>query len=416
MKNQWILPLLILSLGAQLHSAPTNQSNIALEIKKSLFSTFSNTGGLFDGVIDSSEKFSALTGSLEKIIQQCSVTLPNPSYLRELKVFWDLGTPADIKYQLQYSQDGRSWFNLKFLKTTTDKKSRIDLFNGQGRSAKAVRLMIYPNKDWGNKTVRIQELEIYPNMDSRNTLKSIKIPVVTDKEAIVEIDSSLEGKKWVEIKQEKNQKSIRYQNNDIAEEVYLPLKSNQSYFYVGAVEDFNRNQIQSELLNFKTEKSNLALGKSVEGSFNLPARDQGFVNSGDLNARITDGGYDVFTQMSNSGSIHQSAQFFSIDLEKIMPVKKIVLFWRGLAYPEDYSVQVSTDGKTWKNIAQKLNASQGVAARVPSGQSFALAQVQQVNLNNNQARYIRVQIPQDAAFFKAHSDWDFVQIYEAKVF
>ena len=116
-------------LTSGIYAAPTNDTNIAREISFSITSTFENTGGLFDGVVDSTPKFSALTGDISKFIQQVIVPLKNPAYLREIKVFWDKEAYT-LDYNIQYSRDGRKWFNLKRTKIEEEQNSFVHFFDG----------------------------------------------------------------------------------------------------------------------------------------------------------------------------------------------------------------------------------------------------------------------------------------------
>jgi hypothetical protein len=410
--------LLLSQLSATISiAAPTNDTNLGLDINRSVLTTFTNTGGLFDGVIDSSEKFSALTGDIAKFIQQVAVPLKNPAYLREIKVYWDLKANTE-DYQLQYSRDGRKWFNLNRSKVTKDPKSIIHVFDGAGHSAKGLRIQIPTDKTKPGVQYRIQEVEIFPNIETRNQIRETKVLVLADTEAILQINSTIDGDKTVDLipAQGKNAKPVSFVSYDPNEAVRLSLEPNQSYTLVAKVLDFNRNWVQSDRQTLRSEKTNLALGKKVSGTFNANPNDSGYVFSEDSQNRITDAGFDYFTQSATSGSVYQGDQFFTIDLNQSTAIRKVVLYWRGLSFPNQYQVLVSDDNQQWKLSKDKLDASKGAYCMVAGKGQLIPAQVQQIDLNGVRGRYVKVLIPKDAQLTNLHSNWEFVQLLEAKVF
>jgi hypothetical protein len=115
MKNlkNLFLGLLVLAFTHQILGAATaltEETNLLKNVRKSLQNTFENPIGFFDGVIDSDAQFSALSQDIYGKIQQIVVELPVSAYLREARVYWDPKENYD-DYLVQYTVDGRSWFN-----------------------------------------------------------------------------------------------------------------------------------------------------------------------------------------------------------------------------------------------------------------------------------------------------------------
>ena len=412
-KINFLIILFALFLTQNLTAAPvvSEDTNLLKSIRKSLQNTFENPLGFFDGVIDSDPQFSALSQDIYGKIQQIVVELPAPAYLREARVYWDLKNNYD-DYFVQYTVDGRSWFNLKRVKSYTDKKSLIHVFEGGSVAAKGFRLMINAGTKTAVNQVRIQEIELYPAVQLKNKITEVKTIAVTDTEMIVDLQGTISGKKTLEFVSASYTSLFDYEAVAV-----FNLKPDQLYVFNPKMIDFNQNVQSFQVQNIRTKEKNLALNRPVTGTFDLPADPlDGTRGPGNL-SRITDGCFDLNLQTARSEAVPDGEQYFVIDLGVSQPLKEVVLFWDGLAYPQNFNIETSNDGTSWAVVAKNLNAADGALSRVLSKNIYSSAQIQSVALSGNaNGRYLRVFIPANADFYHRHSNWQFVRIYECKVF
>jgi len=397
----------------------TDETNVLGSIRKATQNTFENPVGFFDGVIDSDQNYSASVTLSRDKIQQIAVELPRPIYMGTAKVYFDLKNYNE-NFQLQYTLDGRSWLNLTLKRISSDQKSHIMEFDGKGLATKALRL-IYPPQEKGNLDfIRIQEIELFPSTKIRNSLNSTKIYALTDSEFIIDLTSSIDGFKSLSLINNPgpNQTTLNAQTFSPYDAVAVfNLKPDSTYVYTGQITDFNQNIQTFQPAYVSTKSKNLAFQKKVTGTFEFLSAPDNRTSNLNYNQNITDGSYDVFKGMARSGALSENDQFFVIDLQSVQKISAIVFYWDALAYPQNFEIQISDNNVDWRKAAQNINAADGISARLPAGGLYGPAQVHTVSLPDNlNARYVKVFIPQSAAFYHRHSNWQFVRIYECKIF
>ncbi|MEW6103193.1 MAG: discoidin domain-containing protein [bacterium] len=168
---------------------------------------------------------------------------------------------------------------------------------------------------------------------------------------------------------------------------------------------------------FKTAENNLALNGKVSGTFDqLPADKYVSKEKGPLQ-RITDGDLSYFNGMAQSQDITQEDQWLLIDLGRITNISTITVFWRALAYSQDYAISLSRDGKDWVVLASSLNADNGVYLRSESGDLMKVltTNCHEETTNGQGFRYVKL-LAKKSKFFHKHINWNFIQIMEVKVF
>ncbi len=190
------------------------------------------------------------------------------------------------------------------------------------------------------------------------------------------------------------------------------LKPSSRYYYF--IQIVNKDNItnNTEIKSFSTLEDNLALGKTVSGTFtNYVYEDGLFDMSPNSLQRITDGRVDYFKGMSVSGDIRSNNQQIIIDLGKKTKISKVIVIWRALAYSTEYNVEISEDLKVWKTIASQLDAD-----KVPrTYMSGTPVKVQEIQFPTKEGRYVRLTAIK-SKYFSKHGKWNFIQIHEIKIF
>ncbi|MEW6006708.1 MAG: discoidin domain-containing protein [bacterium] len=165
---------------------------------------------------------------------------------------------------------------------------------------------------------------------------------------------------------------------------------------------------------FKTAENNLALNCKVSGTFDqLP--DDRYVKRGNPLLRITDGDLSYFNGMAQSGDITSADQWLVIDLGTITKISTITVYWRALAYSQDYSIKGSKDEKNWLVLASSLNGDNGVWMRSGSGDPMRVMECGVWSVECG-IRYVKLLAKKKSKFFHKHIDWNFIQIMEVKIF
>ncbi len=164
------------------------------------------------------------------------------------------------------------------------------------------------------------------------------------------------------------------------------LKQETVYsFMVSAVDRFG-NEVSTSWLSFTTPANNIALGKRVFGTFNNTSKD--ITSHGGYNSitNVVDGDLNYFTGMAVSFKVANADQYVVVDLGKVEPVKRIDVYWWGLAYSRDYQIDVSDDGKNWRVIERGIDAEDGSEVRSPRGDLL----VKQSIVSKFRARFVRL--------------------------
>jgi|GEM_PF-1435861 len=419
-----VLILIVFSAYVFAASKLTRDTNIA--IGKKAFGTFSDASLVLDSKADTKKFSVSSSGNVSSTPQFITIDLGDNQYVDRVKVYWDLSAyPKD--YEIRTSSDGKYWVveaeNLDaasgakdsgkgFIATTVScKKAMI--------GARYVQIYVPTGaKVTGGNSVKLAEIEVFPAVGQSMNIKEKDAYVVTDTMAVIKYKTSIGSSKgfvlYGKSPKELSKVAPNQENGVVNSATIYGLNPQEGYYYKIQVEDIYGNKVVSDAKRFETLNENVAFGKPVSGTFTeLPPRDKYVSRSGDVISRITDGSTSYFTSMATSRSLSDADQVATIDLGKVYSLKNIISYWRKLAYPEDFTVMVSEDGKSWSTVKRGLNAGDGAFSRSDAGDPMV---VLNTPASGKKARYIQIFIPKGSAFFHKHDEWNFVQLMEVKVF
>jgi hypothetical protein len=303
------------------------------------------------------------------------------------------------------SRDSYDWVSLTDVKIQETNDSRVFVINAENSLANY--LMIGLVADSAIANMCIQEIEIFPQMDLRLRAYHIKDKwQCTDTEAFNDIDTKVDVFKfWTfsEVGAPANQKFARKPAPSLEGEIISAggLKAGTSYEYKMSLTDYNGNILELPVRQFSTRPKSFSVGATTEGTF---------TNKG---SAAIDGSTDIQKNGSTfSGSIAAAEQYILVDLGSVKQVGEVVCIWRQLAYPKDYSVQISTDKTAWTTVNDHANAD-----LVTTGRSVEGHPVKPVftDFTKAPARYVKVVIPKGSAVYNKHSAQE-VELMELKVF
>jgi len=191
------------------------------------------------------------------------------------------------------------------------------------------------------------------------------------------------------------------------------LKPDTSYYYVIEGKNKDGEMVKSKVNYFRTKEWNLALQKSVAGTFdNYIGDDKYFNKKTPILQRITDGKMNYFDGMAVSGNVHKNDQYVIIDLQNIYNIAKINVYWRALSYSRDYALYVSNDRQTWELVTKHIDAENGKFIRGEKGDPILYNEIS----CNQQAQYIKILIKKGSNIYNKHKEWNFVQLMEIKIY
>lgn len=188
----------------------------------------------------------------------------------------------------------------------------------------------------------------------------------------------------------------------------------KKYFYKIIMEDTYGRQIETEWEEFRTQEKNLALNKNVYGTFTEYHYDMRGDHS-DTQAmlqRVVDGSTNYFDGIAQSGNLADTDQWIIIDLGNVYPVRIINTFWRVLAYPTAFRVDISNDKENWILLRDNVNAGSGFHRRADTGDPMLVAFV---SGRGQEAKYVRVTVYK-GSFNVKHFHWNFVQLNEVIIY
>jgi hypothetical protein len=179
------------------------------------------------------------------------------------------------------------------------------------------------------------------------------------------------------------------------------------------VTDRIANETESPVLSFATKQGNKAFQKKVSGTFTeYPPDDTYVLAKGDPQTRINDNNTDYFVSMISSGEVPQADQYVQIDLGDSQKFSKVLMYWRALAYSEEYDLEVSSDGKTWKKIMKAVNAKDGFETWSVRGDPMIVQELSVISTG----RYIRMFVKKDSKIYSYYPTRKIIQLMELKVF
>jgi hypothetical protein len=88
------------------------------------------------------------------------------------------------------------------------------------------------------------------------------------------------------------------------------------------------------------------------------------------------------------------------------------MYWRALAYSEEYDLEVSSDGRTWKKIMKAVNAKDGFETWSVRGDPMIVQELSVVSTG----RYIRMFVKKNSKIFSYYPTRKIIQLMEIKVF
>ena len=165
--------------------------------------------------------------------------------------------------------------------------------------------------------------------------------------------------------------NTHYQEKGIFEVHNLKPSTDYKYFIYAFSQ--NNEQYSNQLSSFSTLEWNVALGKSVQGTFtNYLRSDPLFDSKTPMLKRVTDNKMNYFDGMAVSESVKQANQYLIIDLEKVYCLDKIKVYWRSLSVSLDYALYLSENNKDWVLLKEKINGIEGKSIRGEKGNPIIL--------------------------------------------
>jgi hypothetical protein len=385
-------------------------------------STFTNPQFAFDG-IDGGVGEVAASGKLSEKEQVLTFELPIAVYLGQMKLTW-LYNQQPFKLNIEISPDRQNWIKLtpdQYQIALSQKYSfSIQNINFTGIvAAKMVRITIPKGLDGvasNRNEFQLAEIEVFPNVDRFIQITKSEIKLVGDTEAFFEFNTNLETIGNLVYRKKGAGTWARIPIVHVKTEHHLALYNLDpatAYEVQFVVTDRIANETESPVLSFVTKQGNKALQKKVSGTFTeYPPDDTYVLTKGDPQIRINDNNTDYFVSMISSGEVPLSDQYVQIDLGSSQSFSKILMYWRALAYSEEYDLEVSSDGRTWKKIMKAVNAKDGFETWSVRGDPMIVQELSVVSTG----RYIRMFVKKNSKIFSYYPTRKIIQLMEIKVF
>lgn len=416
MKKPILLIGFILLLG--LHAASADSINEAAG--KVTLGTFSGS----QSVVDNSLTSYAQSGSIDQEPQFLTIDLGQEIYLGSIKIYWGADA-VSRNYSIRVSKDNRSWLTqfqrldaaTGILDSQTGTISQVVSTRRYAAPTRYLQIYVPVSSEASAPNVKISEIQIFQAQNLKYNIENIDIFPLSGRRAIVSYKTTMASARGI-ILYGKNQKKLDQFGQNIesgALNSILLSKLDPAALYYCTIKAWNEsgNMALSELSYLNPLIVNLASGKDVSGTFTvLPPNDPLVNRVKPVLPRIVDSDIEVFGGMATSGSIKNKDQEVIIDLSESHLLRSIVLFWRAIAYPENFSVSVSNNKTIWREVASGINAGEGAFIRSGDGEPI---RVVNIPVEDQLARYIKVFIPKNSSFYVKDEDWDYVQLMEIEV-
>lgn len=164
---------------------------------------------------------------------------------------------------------------------------------------------------------------------------------------------------------------------------------------------------------FVTAEKNLAVGAKTTGTFTRNAEPGYVQDTPPIIERVTDGQMEYYRGMAASGDPASADQWIEVDLGQIVTAADIVTVWWQLAYPQKFAVKISLDRETWRDMGDTYDASMGNPAQSYSGDPLF---EHFIHMRSALLRYVRVEIPRGAPYYRRFSKFNFVSCFELKIY
>jgi len=424
LKNKFYLlvfSLCFLCVYANSTIALTADTNIALN--KAVIGTFSETESVTDGI--ASHITSATSKNVSSLPQFLTIDLGAPAYIGSIKIFWDKDAYSN-NYDIKVSSDSKSWFTelakadagTGVIDQKTGTISQTITGKRFGSLNRYVQIYIPIGSKATKNSVKITEIQVFPATEQKIAIEDVNAYVVTNNKAIITIKTNI-GTAKASILYGKSpdlldQTATIHELGEITSATLYNLETDQPYYYQAKVWDIYENAAVSRVKYFGSGKKNIALNKKVQGTFTeLPPQDPYVNRTKDVLSRVNDGGTSYFTAMATSNSVEDGDQYAIIDLGKKYSVDSVVTYWRNLAFPQEFSVTISNDNKTFSDGTEKLNAEKGAFSRSDAGDPM---RVIKADLKGAATRFIKVLVNKNSPCFQKHANWNFVQLMEVEVY
>jgi len=375
--------------------------------------------------VDNNNATFAQSGNIADSPQFLTIDLGRELYIGSVKIYWNAGA-LSRDYSVRVSRDKKNWFTefseLDAGSGAADPSSNtvVQIISARRYTipSRYVQIYIPMGSSASSSQVGIAEVQVLPAENLQFSLLEVTPYAVGNNKAIIVYKTSI-GAVSGQVLYGRDPNRLDMVANNLESGVVnsatlSKLDPNFVYFFrVRAWDAFGR-EISSGIKSFRPPPANLALYRSASGTFsNLPPNDRLVDTSKDVLSRTTDGVTGYFKGMATSGSLRSKDQQVTIDLGAVYPLNSVVTYWRALAYPENFSVRVSDDLTSWKEVGIKINAGEGAFARSDAGDPM---RVVNTPLTGQKARYVQVYVEKDAPYFVKHANWDFVQLMEVEVY
>lgn len=385
-------------------------------------STFTNPQFAFDGTGGGVGEVAA-SGKLSEKEQVLTFELPIAVYLGQMKLTW-LYNQQPFKLNIEISPDRQNWIKLtpdQYQIALSQKYSfSIQNINFTGIvAAKMVRITIPKGIEGvapSREQFQLAEIEVFPNVDRFIQITKSEIKLVGDTEAFFEFDTNLETIGNLIYRKKGASSWARVPMVHVKTEHHLALyhlDPGTAYEVQFVVTDRIANETESPILSFVTKQGNKAFQKKVSGTFTeYPPDDTYVLTKGDPQIRVNDNNTDYFVSMISSGEVPLADQYLQIDLGSSQSFSKVLMYWRALAYSEEYDLEISADGKAWKKIMKAVNAKEGFETWSVRGDPMIVQELSVVSTG----RYIRMFVKKNSKIFSYYPTRKIIQLMEIKVF
>jgi len=373
--------------------------------------------------VDNSTASFATSGKIDESPQFFTIDLGQEIYIGSVKLYWDAAA-LPRNYSIRVSNDKKNWYTefsgLDASQGASEGGTLSQLISTRRYTIPSRYLQVYiPIGAAATATqVKIAEIQILPAQNLSFELLEVRPYAVSNQSAIIMYKTSI-GAVSGQVQYGRNPNNLdkaaaNLESGVINSVTLTGLDPNFTYFYKVKAQDALGNQVESKVQSFQPARANLALEKPVSGTFsNLPPNDPLVNQTKNVLSRVVDGTTGYFQGMATSGSVRAADQQVTIDLGESHPIGSIVSYWRALAYPESFTVRISEDKATWKELSTRINAGEGAFARSDAGDPMRVVNTPS---DGTRARYVQIFIEKNSPCFAKHPNWDFVQLMEVQVF
>jgi len=366
--------------------------------------------------VDGSDATYALSGNISASPQMLTIDLGEMIYVGTVLIKWD-PKAASQDYALRFGKTPKDWMTQWSRLDATQAPRGAQIINTTKYviPTRYVQIYIPIGSAATADQVRIAEIQVLPAENLSFRLEEVKPYAVGDNYAIVTFKTSIGAASGQVLygSDPARLNSIASANTStqLGSAKLMGLAPGKTYFYKVKAWDTDGNMVESRIGTIKPFKV-VSKYKAVRGTFvNLPPNDRYVDRKDPVLKRVVDGGTSYFTSMATSGSVQTEDQFVTVDLGSDQRLNSVITYWRALAYPENFEVRVSRDGKNWEDVGT-FNAAEGAFARSDAGDPMLIVNI---GARGKRARYVQIRVPKDSPIYTKHAIWDFVQLMEVEV-